>query len=391
MEELGDSLPNKSTRVMLLVTEDWFVLSHFQPLVRALVSACGEVVVVTTSSGRLKEIEALGARVIAMDFARASVESGRQMAIIRQLRRLIIDEAPAIVHAISLKPVGLAGLALRGLGRAGQRPRLVMHLTGTGPTGRTVPGQMPPAYIATIAVTRLLMRLPDTSLIVENPDDAARIAGPDWAGNRRVMIIGGAGIDPSSYITARRPEGGKVVVGYLGRMLWTKGVGHLVDAVRLLHQRRADLELLLGGTPDGANRWSIPQATLDEWATLPGVSLLGQVADVAAFWSRTDIAVIPSTWGEGLPRVLLEAAASARPLIVTDVPGCRYFVRHEREGLIVPPGDPDALAAAIARLMADAELARRLGDGARQRVLDGFTEAHIMQAVRSDYRRILQS
>lgn len=270
MEELGDSLPNKSTRVMLLVTEDWFVLSHFQPLVRALVSACGEVVVVTTSSGRLKEIEALGARVIAMDFARASVESGRQMAIIRQLRRLIIDEAPAIVHAISLKPVGLAGLALRGLGRAGQRPRLVMHLTGTGPTGRTVPGQMPPAYIATIAVTRLLMRLPDTSLIVENPDDAARIAGPDWAGNRRVMIIGGAGIDPSSYITARRPEGGKVVVGYLGRMLWTKGVGHLVDAVRLLHQRRADLELLLGGTPDGANRWSIPQATLDEWATLPG-------------------------------------------------------------------------------------------------------------------------
>jgi glycosyltransferase involved in cell wall biosynthesis len=99
---------------------------------------------------------------------------------------------------------------------------------------------------------------------------------------------------------------------------------------------------------------------------------------------------VPSRGGEGLPRALLEAAATGRPLIVSDVPGCRHFVRHEREGLIVPAGDAAALAAAIERLVTDRVLARRLGANARARLLDGFTERHVAEAVIAAYRRLLQ-
>ncbi len=385
------SKPLKATKVMLCVTEDWFVLSHFQPIIRALVAAFGDVVVVTTVAGRQSEIEALGARVIAFDFQRQSLDPIRQLAIVRGLMRLMRGERPDVVHAIAMKPIALVGLAFVAPSRSPQRPKFIMHLTGVGFAGTASAGRCLSLYGMTLRLIARLMQRSDTALFVENPDDAARVVGPDWASRQNVTILGGAGVDPEQIPVAPMPDTMPPVTGFLGRMVWTKGVDVLVEAHSRLTQRGCELALHLGGTPDSANPRAISQEQLEAWNRLPGVCSLGHISNPATFWRQTHFAVVPSRGGEGLPRALLEAAATGRALIVTDVPGCRYFVRDGVEGLIVPPDDVPALAAAMERLATDSALCARMGAAARVRLLDGFTERHVAEAAVSAYRRLLNS
>ena len=376
-------------KVMICITEDWFLLSHFRPLVRALVESVGDVTVVTTSSGRLAEFEALGARALAFDFDRASLDPVRQAGIVRRLRRLIAVERPDVIHAIALKPIALAGLAFLASGIGGTKPKFVMHLTGVGFAGTNAAGRAPLVYGMTLRLMARLLRRADVALLVENPDDAARVAGPEWQSRENITILGGAGVDPSLLPAVPMPAHLPPIAGFLGRMVWTKGVDILVAAHEQLHARGVALDLRLGGVPDASNPRAIPAADLAAWALEPGITCTGHIDDPAAFWASVNIAVVPSRGGEGLPRALLEAAATGRPLIVSDVPGCRYFVRHEREGLIVPPGDAVALVAALERLATDPDFARRLGENARARLLDGFTEQHVAEAVAAAYMRLL--
>jgi glycosyltransferase involved in cell wall biosynthesis len=110
---------------------------------------------------------------------------------------------------------------------------------------------------------------------------------------------------------------------------------------------------------------------------------------VPAVWREHHICCLPSRGGEGLPRTLLEGAACARAIITTDVPGCRDFVRHEREGLLVPPNDAEALAEAFVRVAAHPMLVGRMAEAARARVLEGFTERHVIDAVKRLYADML--
>ena len=128
---------------------------------------------------------------------------------------------------------------------------------------------------------------------------------------------------------------------------------------------------------------------LKAWCAKRDAWWLGPVEDVREVWRHADIFVLPARSREGMPRALLEAAASARPLVVTDVPGCRHFVRDGVEGFVVPPEDADALATALERLARDPDLRRRMGEAARLRLLHGFTEAHVKQSLRSAYASML--
>ena len=213
--------PGTPLKVMLCVTEDWFVLSHFRPIIRALVAAFGDVAIVTTISGRQTELESLGARVIPFDFQRASFDPVRQAGIVRGLSRLIREERPDVIHAIALKPIALAGLAFIAMnGRLGTA-KFVMHLTGVGFAGTASAGRGFSLYSMTLRFIRRLMQRTDTALLVENPDDAARVVGPAWATRDNVTILGGAGVDPLSIPATPLPGANPAVAGSLGRMVWT--------------------------------------------------------------------------------------------------------------------------------------------------------------------------
>ena len=179
-----------------------------------------------------------------------------------------------------------------------------------------------------------------------------------------------------------------MVAGFAGRLLADKGIATLVEAQQRLQRRGVDLRLAVAGTADPENPSSIDAASLARWRALPGIAWLGQVEDIRELWQRAHIAVLPSR-REGLPKSLLEAAAMARPLVATDVPGCREIARQGVNALLVPPDDIDALAAALERLIGDGELRRRFGAASRALVETDLAAEAVGAATVALYRGLL--
>lgn len=369
-------------KVLVVIAEDWFALSHFVPLLSELVTQVNDVLVTARSSGRLQNIEALGARARHVDFGRGSLNPARVVRARSALARLIEDEKPDVVHAIALQSMVMTSLALA---TSRHRPcAIVLHLTGLGYLGQS---RSPMASVVgplAWAAVRHCMTRQSTWLVAENDDDLAVLAAAGPVHRSRTAIIPGAGVDPA-VLRCTQPPANKVLrAAFVGRMLVSKGAHVLVEAHRLLRQQGVRVDLALYGDADPGSRQSISQKMLAEWDALPDAKWYGRTGDIAGVWAACDMAIVPTLGGDGMPRAMLEAAACCRPLIVSDVPGCRQFVRDGVEGLMVPPNDPHALARAISRLASNPRLRAEMGGAARQRVLAGYTT----DAVRDAYRRV---
>jgi glycosyltransferase involved in cell wall biosynthesis len=225
---------------------------------------------------------------------------------------------------------------------------------------------------------------------VQNPEDRAALAGLG-IDPERIALIRGSGVDIHHFRPLPEPDGGAVTVALVSRMLRDKGVLEAAAAIRRLRARGLKIELLLAGPTDPDNANSLTAEMLSSLAAEPGIEWLGAVADVRTVWRRAAIAVLPSSYGEGVPKTLLEAAACGRPLIAADVPGCREAVRPGETGLLVPPHDVDALAEAIAALAADPQRRARMGRAGRQRVERHFADEIVARETLALYRAGLQT
>jgi glycosyltransferase involved in cell wall biosynthesis len=309
--------------------------------------------------------------------AAAGYSAGRLAAILKAWK-------PDIVHCIALRPILIGGAAALMAGI----PRRVFALTGTGFLGarQDIVGGGARSAI------RMLVRglaTKQTHYLFENPDDAA-LLGLDPADSGRVTILGGAGVDADHLRAAPLPVQPPLKVAVVARMLWSKGIDLAVEAAKLARARGAPVELSLYGAPDPSNPKAIPEETLRAWSGEPGIAWRGRTEDVAAVWREHHVCCLPSRGGEGLPRTLLEGAACGRALVTTDVPGCRTLVRDGIEGFVVPSNDAAALADAFVRLAADPALVAGMGEAARARILDGFTERDVMEAVKRVYAAMLE-
>jgi glycosyltransferase involved in cell wall biosynthesis len=174
------------------------------------------------------------------------------------------------------------------------------------------------------------------------------------------------------------------------RMLWDKGVGVLVDAARILHPR-VQVQVALVGEPDSGNPGTVDPGILRQWHAEGVVEWRGWRSNMEKIYQESHIVTLPTTYGEGVPTVLLEAAACGRPLVASDTPGCRQVVQDGVNGFLVPPNDPQALAEALERLVCDPELRGRMGAAGRELVLQKFTHAQINAATLDVYARLLRS
>jgi len=374
-------------KLIYLVTEDWYFLSHRLPMARAA-RAAGFDVVVATRINRPEDqaaIEAEGFRVTALDWQRGGHNPFGELKAVADILRLYRRERPDIVHHVAMKPVLEGSLAAWIAGV----PAVVNALTGLGALFIASDARTRALGAFVRLALRLLLRRGRSRLLMQNPDDLDLLVRQGIVERARAVLVPGSGVDLARFAPAPEPAG-TPAAALVGRMLWDKGVGELVEASRLLEARGVDLRIRLVGPRDDHNPAAIPQATLDQWTEAGLVEWPGQVRDIAALWRDTAIAVLPS-YREGLPKALLEAAASGRPMVATDVPGCREIVRHEETGLLVPARDPVALADALARLAGDAALRRRLGAAARRLVEERFADTAVAAAVVELYQELLAS
>jgi glycosyltransferase involved in cell wall biosynthesis len=379
-----DARARPAPRLLYVVTEDWYFVSHRLPMARAARAAGFEVHVATNVAEDGGAIEQEGFILHPVRFVRGRLSPLRTLRTILALRKVYRIVDPAIVHHVAMQPTvfGIVASLRRGFAT-------VYAITGLGH-----------AFVADTGKTRSLRRGIRLLLrfglnrrravgLVQNPDDRERLIDlgvkPD-----HIALIAGSGIDADRFRPIPEPDG-PVTIAFVGRMLANKGVRTLIEAYRILRASRVSCELLLAGAPDPANPTSIPQAEVARWGREPGVTWLGQVADIATVWRRAHVAVLPSRGGEGLPKSLLEAAASGRPLIATDVPGCREIVIHDKTGLLVPVDDPQALAAAILRLVRSSQQRIRFGVAARRLVDERFSADLVGKATVALYQGLLNN
>jgi len=367
--------------ILYLVTEDWYFCSHRLPVARAAQAAGARIIVATRVAEHGTAIEREGFALRPLDWRRSSLSPAAEARVLAAIRSLYRRERPDLAHHISLKPMLYGSLI------AGHRGPVVLNaLTGLGTLfigdGHRLLGG---------AVRRLLPLLldgPRRHLLVQNPDDRALVLRRRMVARERVTMIRGSGVDLARFTPSPEPTG-PVTAVLVARMLAGKGIADAVEAARLLRQRGVGLSLRLAGASDAENPTAIPPERLRAWQAEGLIEWLGQVADVAALWKEAHIAVLPSHGGEGVPKSLLEAAASGRPMIATDVPGCREIVRPGETGLLVPLCDPAALADALTRLAGDAGLRQRLGAAARRVAEAEFGDERVAAETMALYRRLL--
>jgi glycosyltransferase involved in cell wall biosynthesis len=369
-------------RLLYIVTEDWFFLSHRLPMARAAKTAGFEVHVATNVADGAAAIAREGFILHAVPFARGRLSPSATLATIRAVRRLHRELVPDLVHHVALQATILGSLAALG-----RRVARINAITGLGysfisdsPKARVVR-----SIIGTLL--RLLVDRPRSVALVQNPDDRDLLARLGIAAER-IVLIPGSGVDVVRLHPAPEPAG-PVTLGFVGRLLDDKGIRVLVAAHRQLRAKGLDIALLIAGTPDPANPASVPQAEAEAWGREPGISWLGHVDDIATVWARAHIAVLPSR-REGLPKSLLEAAACGRPMVATDVPGCREVALSGKTGFLVPPDDAAALAVAIEVLARDAGLRARYGGAARTLAEERFADGAIGRAVTELYLRLVR-
>jgi glycosyltransferase involved in cell wall biosynthesis len=374
---------NPRPKLVYLVTEDWYFLSHRLPMARAARDAGFEVVVATRVGDGSAAIEAEGFRVAPLGWRRGSANPFRELRAVAAIFNLYRRERPDIVHHVAMKPVLEGSLAawLAGVAAA------VNALTGLGYLfigKKGLARVLGPAVRCALGF--LLARGAHWRVVIQNPDDLDALVGRGIVRRESAVLIPGSGVDLARFAPSPEPPA-PLAAALVGRMLWDKGVGELVEAARILRRRGVALRIRLAGPEDAENPAAIPSATLQGWVGEGAVEWLGQVRDVAALWRETAIAVLPS-YREGLPKALLEAAAAGRPMVASDAPGCREIVRHGETGLLVPARDPAALADALALLAGDAALRRRLGAAARLLAEQRFGEAAVADATVDLYRAL---
>jgi len=373
-------------KIVLFANTDWYLWNFRRSLALALRAAGHELLLLSPPGPHGEKLRALGLRWEPVDMQRRSLNPLREVALLWSLARRLKGEQPDLVHGFTIKCAVYGALAAR---LAGVRAR-VSAVAGLGYV-----------FISDSAkarvlrpIVRTLMRAAfdgaNARLILQNPDDLALFTRARLCAPERIRLIEGSGVDCSRFLPPpiERAPGETLRVLLPARLLWDKGLAEYVEAARLLRAQGRDVLLQLAGDPDPGNPAAVPEETVRGWVGEGLVDWLGHVDDMPALFAAVDVVALPS-YREGLPKGLIEAAACARALIATDVPGCREVVTHDVDGLLVPVRDGPALAAAVARLHDDPGLRLRLGHAAREKALARFDERSVVARTLAVYAELV--
>jgi len=369
-------------KILYLVSEDWYFISHRIPMARAAQAAGYEVHVATRVGDFAEQIQKEGFLLHPIHWRRDNTNPLRLLAAAAETRRIYRQVRPDLVHHVAVVPALVGSLAAMGLP--------VVRLNAVAGLGFAFTSETAKARavrpLASLLLGWLLNR-PHTTVLVQNPDDYAVIAK---RGVRKdnIALISGSGVDTELLTPTPEPTG-PFTVAFVGRLLDDKGVRTLVRAHELLAHRRLVVRTLLAGQPDPSNPASIPDHLLGDWRRVPNLQLLGHVEDIRSVWAQAHVAVLPSR-REGLPKSLLEAAACGRPLIATDVPGCREIARNDVNALLVPPDDAEALANAIEALLKNPSMRIRFGSASRTIATSEYSSERVAAEITQLYSRSLQ-
>lgn len=369
-------------KLLFLQTEDWTFWSHRLPLARAAKSAGYEVVVALRVDAHGERLRSEGFRVVPLDWRRNSVNPVRELLMLLAIVRLYAREKPDIVHQVTAKPIIYGSIAARLCG-----VRAVLNaMTGLGFVFMSEGGKARLLKPFVRLALKFAFTIPNSRTIFENPDDRALFVGMGLLPPERTAVIPGTGVDIEEFRPTPESAGAPVVV-LPCRMLWDKGVGEFVEAAGMLKAAGVEARMALVGDSDSENLTAVPISVLSQWKKSGVIEWWGRRTNMQEVYAQSHIVCLPS-YREGLPVTLMEGAACGRPLVATDVPGCREVVRNGVNGFLVPARDARGLAAALRLLLEDAGLRRRMGSKARDTAVEKFAQEKTVRQYLALYQKL---
>jgi glycosyltransferase involved in cell wall biosynthesis len=370
-------------RILFLASDAWYFWAHRLPIARAVCKHGAEVLVMTVPGDKSVALESEGFRIIPWRVSRGSLNPWREIAGFLQVMGAYRRVRADLVHHVGLKPVVYGGLAARFCGRIPS----INAFSGLGHLFASTSLKMRLLRRLVLIMLRHALSIESAKSIFENPDDHSLFVNAGVIPSRRAVVIRSVGVNLREFSPQPEPKGLPVVL-LPSRMLWEKGIGDFVKAAENLRARGVSGRFVLVGSPDPANPTSIPETQLSVWTGSGVVEWWGQRDDMPSVFAQSHVVCLPS-YREGIPRVLIEAAASGRAIVTTDSPGCREVVRHGENGLLVPPRSPEALAGAMATLLGDASLRAQMGVRGREIAVQEFSEERVVRETLSVYRDLL--
>jgi glycosyltransferase involved in cell wall biosynthesis len=371
-----------SRPVFLMILNDlgWF-WSHRLPLARAIKNSGWNLHLATagaTADPKLQEMN-----ITPHDVPRHgnSLNPLSHLMIVWEIARIIRVTRPDLIHAITLRYAFYAGLAARMTRTHG----IVFTIAGLGTlfTHNDLRSRIIRACM--IPVLRFAFARDDARIIFQNPDDRRAFLNLNIVREDQTSVIRGSGVDMAEFPFVPEPAETSPRVLFPSRLLREKGIHDFVAAARIIKSRHIPARFQVAGDIYPGNPHSVSMDEIKAWEGEGIIEYLGVRRDMPRVMAESALVVLPSYYGEGVPKVLLEAAATGRAIITCDMPGCREAVCHEKNGLLVPPRSPEALAEAMQKLLINAERRHELGKAGRAHVESDFTAEIVTQKTLSVY------
>jgi len=381
----------RGTTILFVANEAYFFFSHRIQIARAAIAEGARVHLAAPTdhvwapaSFDIAVLEREGIRFHPLPVSRRGRNPFEELRTLFAMTRLFRAIKPDLLHLLTIKPILYGGVLARLLAV----PAVVMAFTGLG---HVFAGREPSLALIrpfVLALLRIGLGHPNVRAIFQNRGDFETIVSAAGFPRGMATVIPGAGVELDRFHP--RPAAAGVPLALLAaRLIWDKGIAEFVEAARIARRRGAEVRFVLVGDTHPSNPRAVPEAQLRARAAEGAVEWWGRRDDMDEVLAAAAVVCLPSTYGEGVPKVLLEALAAGRAVVATDIPGCREVIVDEENGLLVAPGDPEALAAAVIALAGDPARRARLGAAGRRMAEARLGVAAIAQATLTVYRDVL--
>lgn len=372
----------RGQRIVFFANVDWSFLSHRREIAAACVAEGADVTLMAGDTGRIHEIEALGVRAVPLSMSRTGTQLGGEARAVREVAEALRRLRPSIQHNVSIKPV-LYGTIMSRL----RRPDVLINAVSGAGSIFDRAGAIGALRDTLCMGVRPMMNSSSVYWVFQNEDDLNLYQRRGLVRRDQWTLTMGSGVDLDRFTPGPFPR--RPTALFASRLIWSKGVGTFVEAAALVRREEPDARFVLAGDPDDANAGSVGRSQVDEWVTSGAVEWVGIAEDMPALYADSTVFCLPSWYREGVPRVLLEAAACARPAIAADIPGARRAIEHGVTGVLIEPQNPRALANEILDLFRNCEKAASMGAAAHRRANETFSVDAVVQETLDLYRRAL--